>query len=233
MKCNTGIHWSSNSDGSLVPEIEKIQNAYSDLLFVQDLSLSGSIYNRSVVDDVGLEQSYWDHFAAAASNSLSFSSVALGLKVAVVSPSSTLVFSHTLSVAGGRISTGPEFYDVIYNPAAGSNAQIGSWVYVDSSGDAILATSAGTLAQAEVVGCFTEEGVPNQLTELLTQGRLTLADWTALAGSEFLTPGVVYYLTTGGLMSSTAPNPGYVVVLGRAITAEEFDVSVQLPWGVE
>lgn len=213
--------------------IKVVQNCRSTLDFAESLITSGSIYNRSVVDDVGLEQSYWDFFDGNASNSLSFSSVALVLKVAVVSPSSTLVFNHSLTVAGGRIVTGPEFYDVIYDPAAVSPAQIGSWVYVNSSGNAILATSAGTLPQAEVVGCLMEEGIASQLTEMLTQGRLTLDDWTALAGTEFLTPGVIYYLTTGGLMSAVAPSSGYVVVLGRAITNIEFDVSVQLPWGVE
>jgi hypothetical protein len=234
MKCSRSgsSHWCS-SDGSLIPEIEKIQNAHSDLSLIQNISLSGSIYNRSGDNSLSLVQDYWDFYSASPSETLSFVSQASVAKVAPVGVSSSLVFNHSLTVAGGRITTGPEFYDVIYDPAAVSPAQVGSWVYVNSSGNAILATSAGTLPQAEVVGCLMEEGIASQLTEVLTQGRLTLDDWTSLAGTEFLTPGVIYYLTTGGLMSAVAPSSGYVVVLGRAITNIEFDVSVQLPWGVE
>jgi hypothetical protein len=216
----------------VINPIKVVQNCYSDLGLTDLVVASGSIFNRSFLDDLGLIGSLpTDYYSEFETDSLSFVSQ---VSVARIIPTaSILVINQNVSVAGGRVATTPDFYDVVYDPAALSNAQVGSWVYVNSSGNAILATSAGTLPQAEVVGCFTAEGIPSQLTELLTKGRLTLADWTALAGTEFLSPGVVYYLTTGGLMSAVAPSSGYVVVLGRAVTSTQFDVDVQLPWGVE
>ena len=109
----------------------------------------------------------------------------------------------------------------------------GLWVYIDSAtGEAKAATSEETLAKAEVAGVAIEQITPATAGSFISSGYIELPDWTSIASVASLTPGVTYYLTTAGLMSSTPPVTGYVVTLGRAMTAQQFDVDIRLPVGI-
>ena len=56
-------------------------------------------------------------------------------------------------------------------------------------------------------------------------------DWTPVAGTAALTPGLPYFLSvaTAGRITTTAPSaPGeYVVLVGRALSATELDVDIE------
>lgn len=222
----------SCSRGGFTKPIDVIQNCYSDLGLVDLLTISGSTFNRSLSDGLSF-QSFLptDYYSQNESDSLNFQSL---VAVSMIIPtSSILTMDQNVVVAGGRIEAAPATYSITYDSNALSSAQKGSWVYIDtSSGEVVLATSQGTLTEAEVACVLSGSSAPGALVEVMTEGPLVMDDWTALAGTALLSPGLTYYLTTGGLMSASAPTDGYIVSLGRAITTTEFDVEIRLPLGL-
>jgi len=71
---------------------------------------------------------------------------------------------------------------------------------------------------------------------ILVDGKLTATtgQWDAVTGETGgLTPGADYFLdaATAGMMTQTAPsaNPNFVVRLGHALSATEFEIEVQQP----
>jgi hypothetical protein len=64
---------------------------------------------------------------------------------------------------------------------------------------------------------------------ILQAGAITLSDWTAIAGSEFLAPGDVYYIAaTAGGISTTAPITAgkYIHPVGVAVSTTTLIVGV-------
>ncbi len=66
-------------------------------------------------------------------------------------------------------------------------------------------------------------------TTIQTEGELFLADWSDVAGTEFLTPGETYYLHTDGQIRVTPPSTGFATIVGRAITTTRLDCEIQIP----
>lgn len=63
-----------------------------------------------------------------------------------------------------------------------------------------------------------------------TDGVLELADWTDAAGAAALTVGTDYYLdATTGVLTGTVPATGNLVYIGRAITPQKLELSIQRP----
>ena len=222
-----------NSGGAgFTKPIDTVQNCYSDLGLDDSVVTAGSEYNRSLLEELNLEDDWSDFYGESVSDVIPFTSVTVGVKLAPVSVTTSLGLVQGLILSGGRMQTGTTFF-VDYDSGESDPAPIGLWVRVDSSsGEGILATSAGTLSEAEVAGVIISTATPGEMFEVKTDGRLSLEDWTPVIGSASLTPGLTYYLTTGGQMSSTAPTDGFIVTLGRAITAKEFQVEIRLPWGL-
>jgi hypothetical protein len=59
-----------------------------------------------------------------------------------------------------------------------------------------------------------------------TDGIITLEDWTSVIGTPDLIPGVSYYLSPSGGMTTTLPTPGIVRMLGKAISKRTFDIEI-------
>ncbi len=143
----------------------------------------------------------------------------------------------TLSIVQSAISDLDGRIDVIegavgnsYSAETDDATSIGQPIYVKSN------THIG-LAKADAAGTMKVAGlaitaVSATFTALYNaDGRLSLADWTAITGSATLTPGAYYYLddATPGMMTTTAPTTTgkYVVRLGRAISTVIFDIEVE------
>ena len=61
-----------------------------------------------------------------------------------------------------------------------------------------------------------------------TDGVLELADWTEAAGTAALVAGSDYFLdATAGLLTATIPATGNLVYVGRAISPQKLEISVQ------
>jgi hypothetical protein len=97
----------------------------------------------------------------------------------------------------------------------------GQPVYVLASGHIGLAR-ADALPQAGYAGLATVSAAATFAASYAT-GVLNLADWTAIAGTSYLVPGALYYVSpaTAGQISTIAPTAGYLVVVGRALSVSQ------------
>lgn len=113
-----------------------------------------------------------------------------------------------------------------------SAASEGQALYIPSHGNADLADATAP-AKAVVVGLVSTGAASGQTGKYLTAGRIARADWSAVAGTVNLSPGVVYYLsgTTPGRIAATAPDAtGTVVVVGRAL--DNLTLAIEIEPGV-
>ncbi len=90
---------------------------------------------------------------------------------------------------------------------------------------------ANDIAKAAAIGFALTAAEPAFSVGYLTEGKLQLVDWSAVAGTASLTPGSAYYLdaVTAGRITSAAPTTGYVVRLGRATSATILDIEIEPP----
>jgi hypothetical protein len=115
-----------------------------------------------------------------------------------------------------------------YSAVADESIVSGQPVYVKATGNVGLA-KADAVGTYKAVGLAIESKSSGLSVKYNTDGRVELADWTAVTGSATLTPGAHYYLSTdtAGMLSAIAPTgSGYVVPLGKAITTVVFDVEI-------
>lgn len=196
--------------------------------------MSGSEWVRSIVDNLTLIQDYSDHFAAVAEDELVLVHSVTGRVVRVLSASSAMALIQANTVAGGRIDggggggTGIEPIEAIFD----SNTAAGHVVYISSAGHVELA-QADALATSHAVGVAFEAVAAGNTGEYVTEGPVTIDDWTLVAGTEFLTPGALYYLSKDnpGRITTTAPGDGgeCVVLIGRATSATSLDIELSPP----
>jgi hypothetical protein len=104
---------------------------------------------------------------------------------------------------------------------ADSQIAAGQPIYVLGSGHVDLA-QADALPQAGYAG-LAQADVAATFAASYAVGLLSLADWSAVAGSQYLTPGAIYYLSTAiaGQITTVAPATGYLVVVGRALSVSQ------------
>jgi hypothetical protein len=97
----------------------------------------------------------------------------------------------------------------------------GQPVYVLASGHIDLAL-ADAMPQAGVAGLATAAAAAT-FAASYALGPLGLADWSAVAGTQYLVPGAIYYLSTtvAGTITTIAPAAGYLVVIGRALSPSQ------------
>lgn len=89
------------------------------------------------------------------------------------------------------------------------------------------ATSRGL---ARVLGLSLDAKAPGFAVRVVLRGRVSRADWTAIAGTATLTTGAPYWLdTVGGKLTATAPvSDGHVVSrVGRATSPTTLDVQTE------
>ncbi len=95
------------------------------------------------------------------------------------------------------------------------------------------------LAQADLAGAVHVAGLatvaaePGHVARYISEGSVTLQDWTAVAGAALLAAGSNYFLAAGapGRITAIAPTAGgsYVVRIGRAVSTTTFDIEIELP----
>ena len=83
-------------------------------------------------------------------------------------------------------------------------------------------------AKANVLGLAVAAAALDTSVQVQTDGVLELADWTDVTGTAALTSGGDYYLdATAGLLTATIPATGNLVYVGRAISPQKLEISVQ------
>lgn len=104
---------------------------------------------------------------------------------------------------------------------ADSAIAAGQPVFVRASGHIDLAR-ADALPQAGYAGLATMAAAATFAVSY-GPGPLTLPSWAAIAGSQYLTPGAIYYLSAAiaGQITTIAPMAGYLVVVGRALSVSQ------------
>jgi hypothetical protein len=136
----------------------------------------------------------------------------------------TLTLNDTVTVAGGEPNN--QYFWTTEATLNGAGV-VGQPVYLHADASVSLA-QADDIATAEVIGLIAE--VNGSTIELLTDGHLTLADWTNVIGSASLSPGAVYYLdeSTAGQLNTAPPTTvgEVVVIVGRALSTKTLDIEI-------
>lgn len=126
-------------------------------------------------------------------------------------------------------STTQSFSAINENAGAISQGQV---VFVSSSGKVNLANNAAE-ATAKAIGVVEDAFIASTASgSVLTDGTITVADWTAIAGAPTLTAGSVYFLDgVDGNITTTPPTlaGSYVVRIGTAISTTTLEVSISRP----
>lgn len=197
------------------------------LFLSQTTDLAGSEWNRSLASPITFNQS--DYFVEALSSMISFFDDAVGVRDLSESVVDPIVLANGLSVSGGRVSGSP---DAPISAIFDSTTLKGMVLYVPSDGHVDLAR-ADAASTTRAVGLANEDVTASATGDYITEGQIEKSDWTTVAGTTFLTPGVFYYLSTtnAGQITSTAPSTAteYVVVVGRALTNTVLDVEIAQP----
>jgi hypothetical protein len=110
------------------------------------------------------------------------------------------------------------------NPAGGVGEADGAIaagqpIYVLLASGHVDLAQADALPQAAYAG-IAQSAAAATFAARYSLGLVSLADWTAVVGSQYLTPGALYYLdqVTPGRITAVAPSTGYLVVVGRALS---------------
>lgn len=119
-----------------------------------------------------------------------------------------------------------------------TNEEVGSI----TQGMAVYSSSAGKVkkAKADAAGTAKVMGLVYDTTitadnagEIVTDGVLTMADWTTIVGSATLTTGSIYYLSkdTAGLLTAVAPSTvgQLVIAVGTALSTIDLLVAMKNP----
>lgn len=203
------------------------QKVYDFVAFDQSLSIAGSEWARSPSSIITFNQS--DYFIESLSSAISFVDSAVGVRDIAASLSHAMSLAEVNTVAGGRTGGGGI---TEINAEFDSTTLKGMALYVPSDGHVELAQANG-LSTSDVIGLANEDVSASTSGTYITEGALDRDDWTSVAGTEFLTPGAVYYLdpSTAGMITATAPTTAgqTVVEIGRASTSTQLDIEISTP----
>lgn len=115
-----------------------------------------------------------------------------------------------------------------YSAETDDDVVAGQPVYVKANTHVGLAVNDGA-ATHQVAGLAIEAVVAAAAVEYRPDGKLLVADWTAITGAAALTPGAYYFLdAVAGKMTTVAPTTAgkYLVRVGRAISTVVLDIEV-------
>ncbi len=105
----------------------------------------------------------------------------------------------------------------------------GMAVYI-SAALQVLKASASADATATVIGLASAAAALDATVMIRTDGVFFLADWTLAAGTATLTVGADYFLSaTAGLLTTTPPVTGSVVLIGRAVSTTRLQLTIDTP----
>ena len=111
------------------------------------------------------------------------------------------------------------------NDNAGS-ITMGQPVWMDTLGGGVDLTKADSLLTSYCFGVVGDASIATTATgNIVHRGVVTLADWTAITGSESLTNGETYFVdpaNAGKLVTAAPSTTGeFIMLVGRAISATE------------
>ena len=114
-----------------------------------------------------------------------------------------------------------------YRMIAAVDIQAGQCVYITSQGTLALA-SHPTLPQGKAAGIATTSTTAGGGIQYVTDTDVRLADWSAatLDGSSQLIPGQTYYMGLNGMIRTSPPSSGYLLVLGTAVYADTLSIEL-------
>jgi hypothetical protein len=134
-----------------------------------------------------------------------------------------------VTVIDGRLDV-LESMESDYESVADSNVAISQPLYLKNNGHVGLA-KANSATTFRVSGLAFSAVLSGHVVKYNTNGRLTIPDWTAIAGTASLTPGAYYYLSdsTAGMITSIAPTSAgsYVACIGRAASTVILDIEIE------
>lgn len=110
----------------------------------------------------------------------------------------------------------------VYSNVAGETILVGQPLILESNIQ--LAGNSFEVIGLSIVNCNIGEDCI-----YITQGRLSLFDWTNIIGTDKLIPGVPYFLADIGKLASVVPNSGAIVQVGHAQNEETLSVNIETP----
>jgi len=132
----------------------------------------------------------------------------------------------------GRLDAVEDTTVSTHSAVADENIAIGQLLYMKSTGHVGLAR-ANSATTRKVTGLAVDSASSGHAVKYSADGKLTLADWTAVAGTSALSPGADYFLSAdnAGSITTAAPTAAgvYVVRVGTALSVSIFDVEIGSP----
>jgi hypothetical protein len=126
----------------------------------------------------------------------------------------------------------PEVPEDSYYALADAAMSAGQVLYIKSNGH-VAPARANAAATTGAIGLVFADVDTGETACYITEGHITLADWSAVAGVVSLTPGSNYFLSTSaaGKIVAVAPTAqgDYVVRVGRATSGTTLDIEIGSP----
>lgn len=140
-------------------------------------------------------------------------------------PDEPLVLQFAAVGMPGRDGTGAA---APVEAVASGDMAAGTPVAIDRSTGQLIAADAAFKPAAFVAGLLSAAVVAGFVGSA-AQDRLTLADWSAIAGTARLSPGVPYFLAVGGGLTAAAPASACVAMVGTALDSATLLIDPQPP----
>lgn len=139
--------------------------------------------------------------------------------------------SKTLKLSTVGVSTGTSQFT--QSAETDEATVVGNAVYVKPSNGHVALSQANAQPAAQCAGLAIEAKAPTLAVLFVSQGKVSIADWTAIIGAASLAAGAAYYVdpSTPGLLTATPPSGigEFVVRIGRAMSSTLMDVNVEPP----
>lgn len=135
-----------------------------------------------------------------------------------------------LDVSGGAPGpSGADADNIRFSVAASANIAAGMPVAIDRATGRLVAADAAVKNLSFVAGVLAVD-VAAGFAGSVAPARLTLANWTAATGSAVLLPGQVYFLGSGGGLTTLAPAAAAsVVIVGKALDPTTLEINPSPP----
>lgn len=137
------------------------------------------------------------------------------------------------SVTGldSRVTVLEEASDASYQGEAAEAVAAGFPVYGLSNQTSVGVARADTPAKGRVLGLAIHAAAAGFAVTYTGGGRISMTDWTAVAGAAALTPSATYYLAPGGGITTIAPTAGGLVLveIGQAIDSLVLNLNIKRP----
>ena len=128
-----------------------------------------------------------------------------------------------------------EEVDVLISEISTINIEIdsdglkGQPVYIKNNGHIDLG-KADEYLTSKIIGLLNEDVLATFSVNYINNSTLTLTDWTEIIDSQHLSIGSYYYLSKSkGKLTNIAPNIGYVVKIGQAISENILQIEIEQP----